>query len=254
MSIAENSQSILGKYLELFAHTEIFIFVFMEIVTKIETIQRVIFKKARLTDYIVFITIFGLFSIFGTYIGTPDSSGAITNIRDLAPMVAGLVGGPVVGLAVGLIGGIHRFFLGGPTYIPCSLATVLAGLIAGVIFRLNKGKLLGIIPAMLFAVAIELLHAGLALLIVQPFSAALEIVLATIPQMIIAVSLGVGISVIIIHSTKEPAFAPREKSEPKDAPRGGGLPEETPQLQLQGLKRLLFFRSSPNKRKPREGA
>jgi phosphoserine phosphatase RsbU/P len=201
--MAATENSVFGQYLDLFAHTEIFIFVFMEIVTKMETIQRVIFKKATLNDYIVFVIIFGLFSIFGTYIGIPDSSGAISNIRDLAPMIAGLVAGPFVGLAVGLIGGIHRFFLGGPTCIPCSLATVLAGLLAGVIYRLNKGKLLGIIPAMIFACAFELLHAGLVLLIVQPFSDALNIVLATIPQMIIAVSLGMGISIIIIHSTKE---------------------------------------------------
>ena len=204
MSAAEGSQTFFGEYLELFAHTEIFIFVFMEIVTKIETIQRVLFKKARLNDYIVFVVIFGLFSIFGTYIGIPDSSGAITNIRDLAPMVAGLVAGPVVGLAVGLIGGIHRFFLGGVTAIPCALATILAGLLAGMVYRLNKEKLLGILPSMLFALTIELLHAGLALLLVQPFNEALEIVLATVPQMIIAVSLGMGISTIIIHTTKEP--------------------------------------------------
>jgi sigma-B regulation protein RsbU (phosphoserine phosphatase) len=203
MSAAENSSSIFGQYLELFAHTEIFIFVFMEIVTKLKTIQRVIFKEARLKDYIVFTTLFGFFSIFGTYIGITDSSGAISNIRDLAPMIAGLVAGPVVGLSVGLIGGIHRFFLGGVTAIPCALATILAGLLAGMIYRLHKEKLLGIIPSMLFAVAIEFLHAGLALLLVSPFNEALEIVLATVPQMIIAVSLGMGISVIIIHSTKE---------------------------------------------------
>jgi sigma-B regulation protein RsbU (phosphoserine phosphatase) len=71
-------------------------------------------------------------------------------------MIAGLVAGPFVGLAVGLIGGIHRFFLGGPTCIPCSLATILAGLFAGLIYRLNKGKLLGIIPAMVFACAFVL--------------------------------------------------------------------------------------------------
>ncbi len=201
MAAAENS--IFGQYLELFAHTEIFIFVFMEIVTRIESIQRVIFRKATFRDYVVFTLIFGLFSIFGTYIGIPDSSGAISNIRDLAPMVAGLVAGPYVGLAVGLIGGVHRLFLGGPTGIPCALATVLAGLFAGVIFRLNKEKLPGILPAMAFAFAIELLHAGLVLLIVQPFVDAVTIVLATIPPMIIAVSLGMGISIIIIHSTKE---------------------------------------------------
>lgn len=214
MSAAANSTTMLAQYLELFAHTEIFIFVFMEIVTKTDIIKRVIFKKPTLKDSIVFIVLFGLFSIFGTYIGTTQSGGVITNIRDLAPIVAGLVGGPVVGVAVGLIGGIHRFFLGGVTYIPCSLATVLAGLFAGMIFRLNKGKLIGIIPAILFGVAVEAMHGGLALLIVQPYSLAVDIVLNNIPQMMVAVSLGVGISIVIIHSVKETAHASMEKIEP----------------------------------------
>jgi LytS/YehU family sensor histidine kinase len=203
LSAAESSQSIFGQYLSLFAATEIFIFVFMEIVTKIDTIQRVIFKKAAIRDYIVFVVLFGLFSIFGTYIGIPSDYGAISNIRDLAPMVAGLVAGPYVGLAVGLIGGVHRFFLGGDTAVPCMLATILAGVLAGLVYRLNKGKLIGIIPGMLFAVGIELLHTGMVLALVSPFSEAVEIVVAVIPGMIIANSLGLGISIIVIHSTKE---------------------------------------------------
>jgi sigma-B regulation protein RsbU (phosphoserine phosphatase) len=203
LSASGSSQSLLGEYLGLFASTEIFIFVFMEIVTKIETIQRVIFKKAEMRDYAVFIVIFGFFSIFGTYIGIPGDYGAISNIRDLAPMVAGLVAGPYVGVAVGLIGGIHRLFLGGDSALACCLATILAGLLAGMVYRFNKGKLLGIIPAMLFAVGIELLHGGLALALIHPFTEAVDIVLALIPAMIIANALGLAISVIVIHSTKE---------------------------------------------------
>jgi sigma-B regulation protein RsbU (phosphoserine phosphatase) len=241
MSAAASSSSMLGNYLELFAQTEIFIFVFMEIVTKTDTIQRAIFKKGSLKDYIVFIVIFGLFSIFGTYIGTVQSSGAITNIRDLAPIVAGLVAGPYVGLAVGLIGGVHRFFLGGPTYIPCSLATILAGLIAGLVYRLNKGKLLGIVPAILFGVAIESMHGGLALLIVQPYSVALAIVIANIPQMMVAVSLGAGISVIIIHSTKEAVRAEGKNWAKESAPREVGFPREVRGCGREDLKRLHFL-------------
>jgi sigma-B regulation protein RsbU (phosphoserine phosphatase) len=201
MSVPGISESMLSKYVGLFAGTEVFIFVFMEILTKIETIQRVIFQKARFQDYIVFVLLFGLFSIFGTYIGIPGNYGDISNIRDLGPMIAGLVAGPYAGLAVGLIGGIHRLSLGGVSYIACSLATVLAGLLAGMVFLLNKGKLLGILPSMVFAAGIELLHAGLALAIVHPFSEAVAIVLADFPGMIVANSLGMGISVIILHNT-----------------------------------------------------
>ena len=201
MSSSGLSESMLGGYLALFGATEVFIFVFMEIVTKLETIQRVIFKKAQLRDYAAFVILFGLFSIFGTLIGIQGTHGDIANIRDLAPMVAGLVAGPYVGLAVGLIGGIHRLSLGGVSCIACSLATVLAGLLAGVVYHLNKGKLLGIIPSMVFAVGIELLHGGLTLAIVRPYWEAVLIVVTDIPEMIVANSLGVGISVIILHNT-----------------------------------------------------
>jgi sigma-B regulation protein RsbU (phosphoserine phosphatase) len=199
MAAAAGSNSILGGYLALFASTEIFIFVFMEIVVKLDNIQQVIFRRAKQRDYVVFILIFGLFSIFGTYIGTTETTGAIVNIRDLAPMVAGLVAGPWVGLAVGLIGGIHRFFLGGVSCVPCSLATVLAGVLGGAVYVLNREKLVGVVPAMAFAAGVELLHGGLALLLVHPYPLAVEIVLEAIPQMIIANSLGVGIAVIIVH-------------------------------------------------------
>jgi sigma-B regulation protein RsbU (phosphoserine phosphatase) len=190
---------MMGNYLGLFATTEIFIFVFMEIVTKIETIQRVLFKNAEIKDYVAFVVIFGLFSIFGTYIGIPGDYGSIANIRDLGPIVAGLAAGPYVGLAVGLIGGLHRMTLGGVTGVACSLATILAGLLAGLVYRFNREKVLGIIPAIVFAVGIELLHAGLVLAISRPFDEALTVVYDVIPEMIIAVSLGVGIAVIIIR-------------------------------------------------------
>lgn len=207
------SSSSLGHYLELFANTEIFIFVFMEISSRIDIIRGVIFKQATLKNYVAFIILFGLFSVFGTYIGTTENSGAITNIRDLAPIVAGLVAGPVVGTAVGVIGGIHRFFVGGVSCVPCSMATILAGLLAGLIFRANKGKLIGAVPAMLFAVAVEVMHGGLALLIVHPFSVAYGIVVTSIPPMIVAVSLGVGVSIVILHSVKEPTYVSQEKTE-----------------------------------------
>jgi sigma-B regulation protein RsbU (phosphoserine phosphatase) len=154
-------------------------------------------------DYAAFIAIFGLFSIFGTYVGIPGDYGSITNIRDLAPMVAGLVAGPYIGIAVGLIGGIHRLFLGGDSAIACSLATILAGLIAGLVYRYNNEKLIGIIPAMVFAIGIELLHASLALALVNPFTEAVDIVITDIPAMIVANSLGLAISVIVLHSTRE---------------------------------------------------
>ncbi len=244
------SSTTLGHYLELFANTEIFIFVFMEISSRIGIIRGVIFQQATLKNYAVFIALFGLFSIFGTYIGTTENSGAITNIRDLAPIIAGFVAGPLVGTAVGLVGGLHRFFVGGVSCVPCSIATVLAGLLAGLIFRANKGKLLGAVPAMLFAVAVELMHGGLALLIVQPYSVALDIVSTSIPPMIVAVSLGVGVSMVILHSVKEPALALQEtdKGTRKEAKQPlGQINQRVVEMLLGG--RLMNYRILSVKRR-----
>jgi len=59
-------------------------------------------------------------------------------------MTAGLALGPVVGLGAGLIGGIHRYFLGGFVAIPCGIATMFAGLICGTIHSLRGGKLVAL--------------------------------------------------------------------------------------------------------------
>jgi LytS/YehU family sensor histidine kinase len=189
--------------LALFAETEIFIFVFIEIVSRIDAIQRVIIRKANWIDKIIFVAVFGAFSIFGTYVGIPLSSGAIVNIRDFAPIMAGLAAGPLMGFCAGLIGGIHRLFLGGFTYIPCGLATVAAGVIGGAINYFNKGKLIGILPGMLVAIAVEVIHGGLTLLIARPLADAIEVVKIAIPAMMVANGLGVAIGIIILHHTRE---------------------------------------------------
>jgi uncharacterized membrane protein len=43
------------------------------------------------------------------------------------------------------------------------------------------------------------MHGGRALLLVRPFADVIDIVRTSIPEMIIAVSLGVGIGVVIFH-------------------------------------------------------
>jgi len=189
--------------LALFGETEIFIFVFMEIVSRIDTIQRVMIDKAKWIDKLIFVAVFGGFSIFGTYIGIPLESGAIVNIRDFAPIMAGLTAGPIIGLATGLIGGIHRIFLGGFTCIPCSLATVFAGLIGGLVHNYHKGKLVGILEGVLVAIIVEILHGLLTLLIARPLSEAIEATKIAIPAMMLANGLGVAVGVIILEHTKE---------------------------------------------------
>ncbi len=152
---------------------------------------------AALKIQIVLIVIFGALSVYGTISGV-DIMGAIVNVRDLGPMVGGLIGGPVVGLGAGLIGAAYRSTLGGVTVVPCTIATILAGLFGGLIWLANHRRFVRIKIAVLFAVLMESLHMGLTLLLVQPFSVALEIVTNVGLPMILANAIGVFVFAFII--------------------------------------------------------
>ena len=179
------------------------IIVFAYLVTRTRFFIDLIEKKATLRSKIYTILIFGALSIFGTYGGIVLPSGAIANIRDLGPLIAGLVGGPAVGIGAGLIGGIHRYFMGGFVAVPCSVATVIAGLIGGIIFVIRKGSspkvwTARVWQAALFATGVELIHMGLTLLLAKPFDTALATVKAVIVPMIAANAAGAAIFAFIV--------------------------------------------------------
>jgi sigma-B regulation protein RsbU (phosphoserine phosphatase) len=137
-----------------------------------------------LRTQVILVVLFGALSIYGTLSGI-EFLGAFINVRDLGPMLAGLLAGPWVGLGAGLIGAVHRLSLGGFTVYSCSLATALAGLFGGLIWLAKKRQFAGTTIAVLFAIGMEAIHFGLALVICSPFDKALAVVLqASVPMMI----------------------------------------------------------------------
>ena len=141
--------------------------------------------------------IFGALSVYGT-ISHVEVLGAIVNVRDLGPMVGGLVGGPLVGLGAGLIGAAYRGTLGGFTVLPCVMATILAGLLGGLIWLANGRRFVGMTVAVVFAILMESLHMLLTLAICRPFAAAVEVVANVALPMILANAAGVFIFAFII--------------------------------------------------------
>lgn len=148
---------------------------------------------------ILMIVLFGALSIYGTVAGI-EFNGAIINIRDLGPMLAGLLGGPVVGVGAGLIGAVHRLSLGGFTMYSCSLATVLAGLFGGLIWLARKRKFAGLTIAVIFAVAMEAFHMLLTLAICSPFEKALAVVETVSIPMIAANAAGMFVFAFIVEN------------------------------------------------------
>jgi sigma-B regulation protein RsbU (phosphoserine phosphatase) len=83
----------------------------------------------------------GLLAVFGTLMGSKMADGTIINVREIAVMIAGVAGGPIGGVIAGLIGGVHRYTVGGATALPCTISTILIGLISGLISTKVTGKL-----------------------------------------------------------------------------------------------------------------
>jgi len=168
------------------------------IVTRTNWFFEVCNRKIALRSGLLLTGIFGALSIFGNYSGV-EILGAIANARDLGPMIAGLVGGPAVGLATGLIGGIYRYYMGGFTVVPSSLSTVLSGLLGGTVWIWKK-KLIGPLWATVFAFSMETLHMAVTLAIAQPFSEALEVVQSFYPPMAFGNSMGMAVFAFIVDN------------------------------------------------------
>ena len=191
--------SVLGILLSLLAQACLVAVVFY-LLFQIRFFQRMLAGKPNLLDQLILAIIFGALAVYGTYSGV-QTSGAIANIRNLGPMVGGFLGGPLAGLGAGLIGGIHRYYMGGFTAVPCALGTITSGLAAGIIYLLLKGNL-GVWKPALYAFVMECADMGLLLLMAQPFDKALTLVSIIAVPMILADTAGVAIFAFMLGKLK----------------------------------------------------
>jgi two-component system, LytTR family, sensor histidine kinase LytS len=166
-------------------------------------------RKQQLTA----IFFFGFFGIIGTYSGLTlntdsleinrwtsdlDADEAIANSRVIGVVLAGLLGGYKVGLGAGLIAGIHRYTLGGFTGLSCGLATIIAGILAGIFYR--KNKIVKLRSAFFIGALAETLQMVVILLISRPFEKAWTLVEIIGLPMILANGIGCALFLLIIKS------------------------------------------------------
>lgn len=170
-----------------------------------------------------FILLFSFFAILGTYSGLPVTglgyhetpwihgiSGweAIATNRTVGVVIAGLFGGVRAGLGVGLIAGIHRYFLGGFVALPTMVAPILQGILAGLMKNSLKKRYLrksSIQMSFMVGFLAEVLQMLLILLLAHPFDQALSLVLLIGFPQIFSNSLGVAafFSILIQVSLEE---------------------------------------------------
>lgn len=162
----------------------------------------VLFPQHKLFLYIFFSAI----SIGGTYLGFPVH-GALANARAIGPVLAGLIGGPLLGTAVGLTGGLHRYFYGGFTALACGVSTTTEGLIGGCVHlylarRSEHERALSPMTALLAMAVAESVQMIIILVLAKPFHEALGLVEVIALPMIATNSAGAALFMSILRDRR----------------------------------------------------
>lgn len=167
--------------------------------------DRLMTHRLSVQDRIIFIAFFSVLAIAGTYAGIPVND-ALANSRMVGIMAAGLMGGPAMGGAVGLIAGVHRYFLGGFTALACGVSSLTEGLLAGIFAKLYPRTPMPWPLALMIGFVGEALQMVIIMVIASPFEMALNLVAQIAIPMTIANSIGLALFVTIIND----AFKQRE--------------------------------------------
>lgn len=164
--------------------------------------KNLIKDKLEVSDKIIMIVFFSLLSIVGTYTGVSLEPYAIANTRPIGAIVAGYVGGPVIGIIVGAIAGIHRYFMGGFTALACGIATVIEGILGGLARKYSKDGAFSVKSGFIGAVIAECLQMLTLLVFARPLADSIRLVRIIALPMIVINSLGVVIFINIIQNAR----------------------------------------------------
>ena len=174
-------------------------------------------KLPYMTKQIIIGVLFGGVSAFASSYGV-EWLGAIVNVRDAAPLSAGLIFGAPAGIISGFIGGIFRWISvmwnpsGEYTQLACSLATILAGFMAAGLRKLmfdNKKPTWGY--GVCIAVACEVIHMILIFITnMDNSSQAFEFVKGATTPMIFGNAIAVGVAIIIVSLLSRDRFTAKK--------------------------------------------
>jgi len=186
------------------------IIVFAYLFTRSRYFLEILEKKPSLKTQLLLIAVFGLLSVYGTISGV-TLYGAVLNVRDLGPFIAGLCCGPYVGIGAGIIGGLYRCAQGGPYMYTGLIAPILAGLIGGVMYLANKRDIVPTWVAVVMVALVESLVSLITLLVATPASQFVTIATVVAIPMIITNMVAVFIFSTIMQNLLSERRMKREK-------------------------------------------
>ncbi len=159
-------------------------------------------QRQKLFLYFIFASI----SIAGTYFGL-SLEGGEANTRAIGAVLAGLIGGPFLGTAVGLTSGLHSYTLGGLTALASGISMPMEGLLGGLVHlhlvkRGQAGKVLNPGVALFTTMAAEVLQMLVILALSRPFDETLLLVKKIALPMILANGAGSALFLSLLRDLK----------------------------------------------------
>lgn len=182
-------------------------------------------KKMTMGTRVTIGIFYGLLSILATHFGV-DYGSMILNVRDLAPMSAGLLFDPLSGIIAGIIGGVERYIagtywgIGSFTRLACSISTCLAGFLAAFLnIYIFKGKRPPALYAMWMGALIEAFHMYVVLITHRNnMEMATYVVHSCTAPMIIFNSLGLGATMLFIATIEGKGLRDLRSRKEEDIP------------------------------------
>lgn len=153
------------------------------LLTRIPSFRSLLDREMDAKTTILHALIYGLFGIAGTVSGVVLEDDVIVShfiirpVQDdqlllssslVAIVIAGLLGGPVVGLGAGFIAGMHLFYLGGIGDVSSCIVNILTGLLVGMTARFfSQDRVISPLKALFIGIFPPILQMGL-LLVFNP--------------------------------------------------------------------------------------
>lgn len=171
------------------------------LIMRFDIFKRLLTGKANRYEKLSLSVLFGLFGIAGTYMGVPIHN-AIANSRVVGVALGGILGGPLVGFAAGVIAGGHRYLIdiGGFTAVACAVATILEGVAGGLIYRRLKRRPFDPVMAFATGILVETLQMAVLLILAKPFTESVKLVSVIGLPMILVNSFGLALFVELVSS------------------------------------------------------
>lgn len=135
-----NNSIVLEPFISMFNVLAIVLIV-MICSTRLKSVKAMIRGDYERKELIVCLIVFLILGVLSTFL-TKNLGHSTANVRSMTIMIAGLFGGPIIGIPTALLAAACRLFIGGPTAWPCAISTVICGVIAGAMHVWNGNRFL----------------------------------------------------------------------------------------------------------------